>query len=165
MKDPKTQETASRFVSAPMPWAEKMFRALAADLPQEKKGQALFQLAQCLKSKATISAMLRSQGGGPTKIMEIPLGKDCVAELRSANVAKLEAEAIQLFTEVAQTHGNERHGSRKLLDYATGAIYELQNLASGKTAPEIGGMDIDDKPMKLSDYKGKVVLLTFWGHW
>ena len=35
----------------------------------------------------------------------------------------------------------------------------------GKPAPEIEGEDIDGKPMKLSDFRGKVVLLDFWGHW
>ena len=37
--------------------------------------------------------------------------------------------------------------------------------AVGKPAPEIAGEDIDGKKFKLSDYKGKVVLLDFWGNW
>jgi hypothetical protein len=35
----------------------------------------------------------------------------------------------------------------------------------GKPAPEIEGEDVDGKPMRLSDYRGKVVLLDFWGNW
>jgi cytochrome oxidase Cu insertion factor (SCO1/SenC/PrrC family) len=35
----------------------------------------------------------------------------------------------------------------------------------GKTAPEITGKDLDGKPMKLSEFRGKVVVLDFWGHW
>jgi hypothetical protein len=35
----------------------------------------------------------------------------------------------------------------------------------GKPAPEITGEDIDGKPLKLSDYRGKVVVLDFWGNW
>ena len=35
----------------------------------------------------------------------------------------------------------------------------------GKLAPEIEGEDVDGVPFKLSDYRGKVVLLDFWGHW
>jgi cytochrome oxidase Cu insertion factor (SCO1/SenC/PrrC family) len=34
-----------------------------------------------------------------------------------------------------------------------------------KAAPEITGEDVDGKKFKLSDYKGKVVLLDFWGNW
>jgi hypothetical protein len=37
--------------------------------------------------------------------------------------------------------------------------------AVGKVAPEIVGRDVDGKRFKLSDYRGKVVLLDFWGHW
>ena len=39
------------------------------------------------------------------------------------------------------------------------------NLVIGKTAPEIVGEDLDGKHFKLSDYRGKVVLLDFWGNW
>ena len=35
----------------------------------------------------------------------------------------------------------------------------------GKPVPEIAGDDLDGKAFKLSDYKGKVVLLDFWGFW
>ncbi|HMC67040.1 MAG TPA: TlpA disulfide reductase family protein [Gemmataceae bacterium] len=35
----------------------------------------------------------------------------------------------------------------------------------GDTAPDIEGVDIDGKPLKLSDYRGKVVLLDFWADW
>ena len=39
------------------------------------------------------------------------------------------------------------------------------NLAVGKVAPEIEGADVDGQKFKLSDYRGKVVVLDFWGHW
>jgi hypothetical protein len=35
----------------------------------------------------------------------------------------------------------------------------------GQIVPEIAGEDIDGIPFKLSDYRGKVVVLDFWGHW
>lgn len=44
-------------------------------------------------------------------------------------------------------------------------LHELRDLAIGKVAPEITGEDIDGKPMKLSDYRGKVVALVFWATW
>ena len=34
--------------------------------------------------------------------------------------------------------------------------------AQGKPAPEVVGEDIDGKPFKLSDFKGKVVVIDFW---
>ena len=42
---------------------------------------------------------------------------------------------------------------------------DLLNLAVGKPAPGIEGVDMDGKPLKLSDQKGKVVVLVFWGTW
>src|SRR5881397_2162529 len=35
----------------------------------------------------------------------------------------------------------------------------------GQPAPEIEGEDIDGNRMKLSDFRGKVVVLDFWGFW
>jgi hypothetical protein len=44
-------------------------------------------------------------------------------------------------------------------------LFELNNLLVGKIAPDIEGEDIDGVRFKLSDYRGKVVVLDFWGHW
>jgi len=38
-------------------------------------------------------------------------------------------------------------------------------VAVGQQAPEIAGVDLDGVEFKLSDYRGKVVLLDFWGNW
>lgn len=35
----------------------------------------------------------------------------------------------------------------------------------GEVAPEIQGQEVDGKKFKLSDYRGKVVVLDFWGNW
>lgn len=40
-----------------------------------------------------------------------------------------------------------------------------RNIAIGKMAPDIVGKDLDGVEFKLSDYKGKVIVLDFWGHW
>jgi len=40
-----------------------------------------------------------------------------------------------------------------------------EKLAIGKVAPEIIGKDVDGNEMKLSDYRGKIVVLDFWGDW
>jgi predicted small lipoprotein YifL len=34
-----------------------------------------------------------------------------------------------------------------------------------RPAPEIEGEDQDGVPFKLSDYRGKVIMLDFWGNW
>lgn len=35
----------------------------------------------------------------------------------------------------------------------------------GKALPEIEGVDTDGKRFKISDYRGKVVMIDFWGDW
>jgi cytochrome oxidase Cu insertion factor (SCO1/SenC/PrrC family) len=35
----------------------------------------------------------------------------------------------------------------------------------GELAPDFEVKDVDGKPFKLSDYRGKVVLIDFWGFW
>jgi len=41
-------------------------------------------------------------------------------------------------------------------------LFELQHLVEGAPAPETTGTDVDGKPMSLSDFRGKVVVLDFW---
>lgn len=43
--------------------------------------------------------------------------------------------------------------------------FRLQHLVPGKPAPDFKAQDVDGVEFKLSDYKGKVVLLDFWGFW
>ena len=52
-----------------------------------------------------------------------------------------------------------------LLTPASRAASLSTGFAVGQTAPEIKGKDLDGKPMKLSEFRGKVVVLDFWGHW
>jgi DsbE subfamily thiol:disulfide oxidoreductase len=35
----------------------------------------------------------------------------------------------------------------------------------GQPAPDFTGTDLDGKPIKLADYKGKAVVLNFWASW
>ncbi len=48
---------------------------------------------------------------------------------------------------------------------AEARLDDMHNLTVGKPAPEIVGVGLDGKPRKLSDYRGKVVALAFWGTW
>jgi hypothetical protein len=44
-------------------------------------------------------------------------------------------------------------------------VFALEHLTVGRKAMEIEGEDLDGKQFKLSDYRGKVVVLDFWGNW
>jgi thiol-disulfide isomerase/thioredoxin len=54
---------------------------------------------------------------------------------------------------------------KTLAQVAEEHLDEMHNLAVGKPAPEIDSKDIDGKRLKLSDFRGKVVVLVFWGSW
>jgi thiol-disulfide isomerase/thioredoxin len=42
---------------------------------------------------------------------------------------------------------------------------EVPLLAKGATAPDFTALDLEKKPLKLSDYRGKVVVIDFWASW
>lgn len=44
-------------------------------------------------------------------------------------------------------------------------LYEAEHLQIGMKAVEIVGENAEGKPIKLSDFKGQVVVLDFWGFW
>ena len=48
---------------------------------------------------------------------------------------------------------------------ARGELFELRHLKIGMIAPEIQGVDAEGRAFKLSDYRGKMVVLTFSGNW
>ncbi len=55
--------------------------------------------------------------------------------------------------------------ARTLRHTAEARLDDMLNLVPGKPAPEIDGVDSSGKPLRLSSYRGKVVVLVFWGTW
>lgn len=53
----------------------------------------------------------------------------------------------------------------KLSDFTAKMLFEMTNLQVGCEAPEIEGKDADGVNFKLSDYRGKHVIVIFWGGW
>jgi hypothetical protein len=41
----------------------------------------------------------------------------------------------------------------------------IEGFEVGNIAPEIFGEDVDGEPFRLSDYRGQVVVVDFWGDW
>ena len=87
-----------------------------------------------------------------------------IGNLDLAKSQKLEAEAEKLFDRAASQYGDVKRGGT-LQEETEKELYALRNLAIGKTAPDIAGEDVLGKPLKLSDYRGKVVLVVFWASW
>ncbi|MSR33038.1 MAG: redoxin domain-containing protein [Gemmataceae bacterium] len=90
------------------------------------------------------------------------------SELTSDNPEReeLSTKALGLFEELTSKEFAEvKLGNKTIKDIAGDSIFELKFLAIGKTAPEITAEDIDGVTFKLSDYRGKVLVLDFWGDW
>lgn len=78
-------------------------------------------------------------------------GKASPDELKAAR-AKLER--------VQKEFGKTRYAAQ-----AAGMIFEAEHLQIGMEAPDFEAVDQDGKAWKLSDYRGKVVVVDFWGYW
>jgi hypothetical protein len=48
---------------------------------------------------------------------------------------------------------------------AGGKVFKEERLQIGMVAPEIVGKDVDGNDMKLTDFRGKVTVIDFWGFW
>ena len=48
---------------------------------------------------------------------------------------------------------------------ATDMLFSLQHLQIGKSAPKLEGQDLDGLTFSLAEYRGKIVMLDFWGDW
>jgi tetratricopeptide (TPR) repeat protein len=48
---------------------------------------------------------------------------------------------------------------------AKAVLFAMDNLSVGMTAPDFTATDQDGVQFKLSDYRGKVVVVDFWGFW
>lgn len=88
-------------------------------------------------------------------------------ELNQAN----EAKVLPLMKLIQKEYGDVEvihpDGSKlgALAEFVEREIFAYENLRVGKVAPNITGTDIDDVKFELKDYRGKVVVLDFWGDW
>ena len=92
-------------------------------------------------------------------------GKDYLAELLRQDRGKAMQEIAAVFTQAAEKYGGVKlPGGDTVAERANVALFEIRNLSVGKEAPDIEGVDQDGNRFKLSDYRGKVVLLDFWSY-
>jgi hypothetical protein len=122
---------------------------------------ARFSLARVLRQKASMSKMVRDQQ------QRLPRSADADDSKpnKGNDPDKLSKEAEDLLKSVVSKYGDVKSSPGTLGELAKAMLFEMRYLVVGKVAPEIEGEDIDGKRFKLSDYRGKVVVLDFWGHW
>jgi len=115
-----------------------LLQVMSENKHREVKGEACYALAQLCKRKAE-----RAESSG-------------------ADAREVAKRAEDLLNEVNKTYADVPHRGGTLGKAAQGDLFELRELALGKVAPDIQGEDVDGAALKLSDFRGQVVVLAFW---
>jgi hypothetical protein len=145
---------------------------MAKNPSKSVQAQAAFTLARVLHRRAGFAEFFRTKAT-PEQVAswEKAYGKEAVADLKRSDPAALRKEHEELLERIladkdyAATVKDRGEAKVTLGELAERELFALRHLQPGKPAPEIEGEDIDGVKFKLSDYRGKVVLLDFWGHW
>ena len=142
---------------------EPFLRAVLAMNPHRPvRASACLGLAHFLDNRLQRIDLVREQ---PELAREFAglFGQEYLDELKRQDRTQATREAETLFEQAV-----EKYGDVNLPDVgwvrekAQAALFELRHLLVGKEAPDIEGQDQDGQRFKLSDYRGKVVLLDFW---
>lgn len=94
-------------------------------------------------------------------ITEHPTSFLSLTALKELTNAQLEPDQIEpLFQQLTRDIRNSAEGKAFQAE-----ITKVRNLDVGSPAPDFEVPDMNGKPVRLSDFKGKTVLLDFWGSW
>ncbi len=149
---------------APSSAAERLLRAAAEKAPTaDARGLACLRLADLLKYRADAIRTMRGPEPEPFfKLMELARsGGSGPIKPSDDDPDALTREAIQFYDRVVEKYPDFEGKRGRLAERAAQSLFLLRDLAVGKPAPEVEGPDVDGKPLKLSDHRGKVVVLTF----
>ena len=138
-------------------------RTLMTDSPHDfVKGTATYAMANYLGRCK--SAFERSKNKDQDEDSEASEHSDeflSSLDVSEATIRSLYQTAIDDYADVRPYQSTKR----KLKSLAGGALFEMDNLAIGQVAPDIEAEDLDGVDFKLSEYRGKVVVIDFWGDW
>ena len=163
-------QIAPNLVYSLSPSAEKLLRAILTKNPdREVKGQACLALGQYLKQQEELVRTLKTD---PKRAQQIEaaytsqgMDQASLTALRQKDSNALAKESEAMFERAANEFTDVSNFRGTIGKTAEAELNEIRNLVVGKPAPEITGEDTDGKPFKLSDHKGKVVVVDFWGDW
>ncbi len=145
--------------------AERLLRAAAEKSPTaEARGLATLKLADLLRYRARAVRDLRGPEPDPwLQLSELARSDGREPASRPAeDPDALEREAVQFYDIVVQRYAEIPGPSgSKLGEPAAQALFQLRDLAVGRPAPKVEGPDVDGRPLRLADDRGKVVVLIF----
>jgi hypothetical protein len=132
---------------------------------REVQGQACLRLAQLLAGRVEKLDLMKVEPELARRYADL-FGKDYMAALQRQDRAKVMDEAEALYKRASEKYGDVKLPYDETVgQVAQTDLFEIQHLAAGRMAAEIEGDDQDGRPFKLSDYRGKVVLLYFWSEY
>ncbi|WP_148590510.1 TlpA family protein disulfide reductase [Aquisphaera giovannonii] len=162
--------TGTIFVLFDVPEAEQLLRAVLERNPsRDERGRACNDLADFLQTQAQVLRDRRD----PSKSSKEYGGTwregliEALAKRTHPEALAKEAEAFydRCVVEFADVPGVGYFEGRTIGDIARGKLSEIRDLAVGKVAPEIRGVDVEGHPFRLGESRGKVVVLIFSGNW
>jgi hypothetical protein len=143
--------------------SETFLRTVLEKSPhKEVRGQVCLALALFLNNRLRMLDLVKD-GPELAKSHEDVLGKDYFRELQGQDRVKAVKEVEALLEQAADQYGDVKSPSPWTVGQkAQAELFEIRHLTVGKEAPEVEGEDQHGKKFKLSEYRGKVVLLDFW---
>ncbi len=153
------------------PKSEWFLRSVANDegSPRKLRAEATFQLARRLAQQLHFAQFgaFESQADAFAKYVFEREKVYLESRFKDQDVDRIKTEAVRYFEEVVAKFPevDATVDKKKLGKLAERGLFELQNLAIGKAAPEIEGVDLHGDALQLSELRGKVVLLVFWASW
>lgn len=145
--------------------SESLLRELRAKSPHKDiRAHASFHLAVYLQRQLALINAFKNDEANRRQFEQF-YGKDLTGHLATLNTPASLKEIEAIYEVVGRSFADVRLDDSTMGETARRQLYAIRNLSIGRTAPEITGQDVDGKTFKLSDYRGKVVLLDFWGHW
>ena len=144
----------------------RLITRIAAENPDRNaKGQAYYALASYTLECASTSRSIKTASPDDAKEMKEYLGEQRYQALTVRDPDDIEREAGKLLDIVVAQYADVKGGRSTLGEAAKGDLHELRDLKVGMPVPDIEGEDLTGASFKLSQYRGKVVLLDFWGNW
>jgi peroxiredoxin len=155
----------TRLVLAVDPDSEAFLKTVAEKAKGESLSRAIAARAQNLKNRAGVIRMLKEEKDARADFERL-WGKDAIAALMRGSPEKLEKESIAQFETVVAKHADLKHPTHGNLGaFAKANLLALREpVTVGKKAPEIAGKGLSGEALKLSTYRGKVVLIDFYAH-
>ncbi len=140
-------------------------KLIDASTSHETVGFATFALSGMLDTRAYVRGQMNesSDDGHPRLVKRY--GAELLKVLEGTTVEALVEQRITILETVRDKFGDVPYWNSTLGTAAKGQLFEVERLQVGMVAPEIQGDDLDGVDFKLSDYRGQVVFLDFWGDW